>query len=270
MPIETVERHEMTMIRVLAGAILALSISGVSRADEPSTTEDTAATSAGATNVVLVHGATTQGWGWKEVHDILRSKGLKVTVVELPHTSAEDDIAAAKLAVANQSGPTVLVGHSYGGAVITEAGVAPNVKSLVYVAALQPDKGESIAEISSNYPMDIDIKMLDDERYVPNSASYHEVIGADLPRDVTEFMSASSKPMKVDTFEVRFQNAAWHDKPSFGIVPTDDKVLSPDFLRWMYERSGTKVTEVQASHMVYMSQPQVTADVILEAVSSVK
>jgi pimeloyl-ACP methyl ester carboxylesterase len=127
----------------------------------------------------------------------------------------EDDIAATRLAVAVQRGPTVLVGHSYGGAVITEAGVAPKVKALVYVAALQPDKGESLAEISSRFPMDM--KMLDDKRFVPNPASYHDMIGADLPRDVTDFMAASAKPMRVDTFQIRFQHAAWHDKPSFGI-----------------------------------------------------
>jgi pimeloyl-ACP methyl ester carboxylesterase len=226
--------------------------------------------SAGATNVVLVHGGTTDGSGWKDVFQILRAKGVAVTVVALPHTSLEDDIAATRLAVDVQSGPTVLVGHSYGGAVITEAGVAPNVKALVYVAALQPDKGESLAEISSRFPMGMDMKMLDDKRFVPNPASYHDMIGADLPLDVTDFMAASAKPMRVDTFQVRFQHAAWHDKPSFGIVTTEDKVLTPDFLRWMYQRTATKVTEVNSSHMVYMSHPQETADVILEAVSSVK
>lgn len=250
------------MMRVLASALLVLSLSGPASADGPA--------NAGATNVVLVHGGTTDGSGWKDVFQILRAKGLAVTVVALPHTSLEDDIAATRLAVDVQSGPTVLVGHSYGGAVITEAGVAPNVKALVYVAALQPDKGESLAEISSRFPMGIESKMLDDERFVPNPASYHEMIGADLPRDVTDFMAASAKPMRVGTFQMRFQNAAWHDKPSFGIVTTEDKVLTPDFLRWMYQRTATKVTEVKSSHMVYMSHPQETADVILEAVSSVK
>ncbi|MBU1316370.1 MAG: alpha/beta hydrolase [Alphaproteobacteria bacterium] len=250
------------MMRLLASALFVLSVSGPASADGPA--------SAGAGNVVLVHGGTTDGSGWKDVFHILRAKGLAVTVVALPHTSLEDDIAATRLAVDVQSGPTVLVGHSYGGAVITEAGVAPNVKALVYVAALQPDKGESLAEISSRFPMGIDSKMLDDERFVPSRASYHEMIGADLPRDVTDFMAASAKPMRVDTFQMRFQNAAWHDKPSFGIVTTEDKVLSPDFLRWMYQRAATKVTEVKSSHMVYMSHPEETADVILEAVRSVK
>ncbi|MFN7023077.1 MAG: alpha/beta hydrolase [Pseudorhizobium sp.] len=252
----------MTMMRLLARALLVLSISGPAGANWPA--------KAGATNVVLVHGGTTDGSGWKDVFQILWAKGLAVTVVELPHTSLEDDIAATRLAVDVQSGPTVLVGHSYGGAVITEAGVAPSVKARVYVAALQPDKGESLAEISGRFPMGRDMKMLDDKRFVPNPASYHDMIGADLPLDVTDFMAASAKPMRVDTFQIRFQHAAWHDKPSFGIVTTEDKVLTPDFLRWMYQRTATKVTEVKSSHMVYMSHPQETADVILEAVSSVK
>jgi pimeloyl-ACP methyl ester carboxylesterase len=213
----------MTMMKLLASALLVLSISGPASANGPA--------KAGATNVVLVHGGTTDGSGWKDVFEILRGKGLAVTVVELPHTSLEDDIAATRLAVDVQSGPTVLVGHSYGGAVITEAGVAPNVKALVYVAALQPDKGESLAEISSRFPMGMDMKMLDDKRFIPNPASYHDMIGADLPLDVTDFMAASAKPMRVDTFQIRFQHAAWHDKPSFGIVTTEDKVLTPDFLR---------------------------------------
>jgi pimeloyl-ACP methyl ester carboxylesterase len=169
-----------------------------------------------------------------------------------------------------QCGPTVLVGHSYGGAVITEAGAAPDVKALVYVAALQPDKGESLADISSRFPMGIDMKMLDAKRFVPNPATYHEMLGGDLPRDITDFMAASAKPMRVDTFEIRFHNAAWREKPSFGIVTTEDKVLSPDFLRWMYQRTDTKVTEVKSSHMVYISHPQETANVILEAVDLAK
>jgi pimeloyl-ACP methyl ester carboxylesterase len=259
----------MAMKRFLAGALLALSAAAPAYADGPANAQGpskiVASPVSRATNVVLVHGGTTDGSGWKDVFQLLKAKGLTVTIVQLPHTRLEDDIAAVKLAVSSQSGPTVLVGHSYGGAVITEAGVAPNVKALVYVAALQPDKGESLAEISSRFPMGIDSKMLDDKRFVPNRASYHDMLGADLPLDVTDFMAASAKPMRVDTFQMRFQNAAWHDKPSFGIVTTEDKVLSPAFLRWMYSRTATKVTEIKSSHMVYMSHPQETAAVILEA-----
>ncbi len=264
----------MSMMRTLAAALLSLSITSPAYAEGPTNAQTpdkgVASASAPASNVVLVHGGTTDGSGWKDVFEILRAKGLTVTIVQLPHTSLQDDIAAARLAVSSQNGATVLVGHSYGGAVITEAGMAPNVKALVYVAALQPDKGESLAEISSRFPMGIDSKMLDDKRFVPNRATYHEMIGADLPVDVTDFMAASAKPMRVDTFQIPFENAAWHDKPSFGIVTTEDKVLSPEFLRWMYGRTSTKIKEIKSSHMVYMSHPQETADVILEAVNSEK
>lgn len=264
----------MSMMKTLAAALLALSVAGPAYAEGPANAQApdnvVASATAPANNVVLVHGGTTDGSGWKAVFEILRAKGLTVTIVQLPHTSLQDDIAVARLAVSSQNGPTVLVGHSYGGAVITEAGMAPNVKALVYVAALQPDKGESLAEISSRFPTGIDSTMLDDKRFVPNRASYHDMIGADLPVDVTDFMAASAKPMRVDTFQMRFANAAWRDKPSFGIVTTEDKVLSPEFLRWMYHRTSTKVKEIKSSHMVYMSHPQETADVILEAVSSVR
>lgn len=262
----------MSMMRTLAAALLALSITSSAYAEGPTNAQaldkGVASATAPASNVVLVHGGTTDGSGWKDVFEILQAKGLTVTIVQLPHTSLQDDIAAARLVVSSQNGPTVLVGHSYGGAVITEAGMAPNVAALVYVAALQPDRGESLAEISSRFPMGIDSIMLDDKRFVPNRATYHDMIGADLPVEVTDFMAASAKPMRVDTFQKRFENAAWRDKPSFGIVTTEDKVLSPEFLRWMYDRTSTKVKEIKSSHMVYMSHPQETADVILEAVNS--
>ena len=262
----------MAMTRIWIGALLVLSVAGPAYANKPASVLGSSKVVvnpvSSATNVVLVHGGTTGGSGWKDVFQLLNAKGLTVTIVQLPHTSLEDDIAAVNLAVASQCGPTVLVGHSYGGAVITEAGVAPNVKALVYVAALQPDKGESLAEISSRFPMGIDSKMLDDKWFVPNRSSYHDMLGADLPLDVIDFMAASAKPMRVD--RKRFQNAAWHDKPSFGIGTTEDKVLSPAFLRWMYGRTGTKVTVIKSSHMVYMSHPQETAAVILEAVNSGK
>lgn len=264
----------MSMMTTLTAGLLAMSVAvpayAEGRANAQAPDQVVASVGTSASNVVLVHGGTTDGSGWKDVFEILRLKGLAVTIVQLPHTSLKDDIAAVQLAVSSQSGPSILVGHSYGGAVITEAGMAPNVKALVYVAALQPDKGETLAEISSRFPMGIDSKMLDDKRFVPNRASYHDMIGADLPVDVTDFMAASAKPMRVDTFQMRFENAAWHDKPSFGIVTTEDKVLAPEFLRWMYDRASTKVKEIKSSHMVYMSHPRETAEVILDAVNLVK
>jgi pimeloyl-ACP methyl ester carboxylesterase len=190
-------------------------------------------------------------------------------VVQLPHTSLPDDIAATRLVVQQQVGSTVLVGHSYGGAVITEAGSEENVKALVYAAALQPDQGETLAELSKRYPMTIDMKMMGEKRFVPDPASYHDTIAADLPRSLTDFMSASSKPMPVEAFEMTFGHAAWREKPSFGIVATEDKVIPPALLRWMYQRAGAKTTDIASSHMVYMSHPEETAAVIMQAVRSV-
>lgn len=224
---------------------------------------------ADARNVVLVHGATMDGSGWRQVHDILTAKGLSVSVVQLPHTSLADDIAATRLILKQQDGPTVLVGHSYGGAVITEAGDETVVKALVYVAALQPDVGENLTELSQRFPMKIDMKMLDDKSFVPAPDTYHATIAADLPADITAFMSASSKPMTLEPYQTRLRHAAWRDKPTFGVVTTEDKVIPPALLRWMYGRAGTKTTDIVSSHMVYMSHPQETADVILKAVASV-
>lgn len=220
---------------------------------------------ADAQNVVLVHGATMDGSGWREVYDNLTADGLKVSVVQLPHTSFADDVEATRLVLAAQDGPTVLVGHSYGGAVITEAGFADKVGALVYVAALQPDAGETLMDLSARFPMQINMKMLDDTTFVPAPETYRESIAADLPADLTDFMSASSRPMTLEPYSVRFERAAWHDKPSFGIVATDDRTIAPELQHWMYDRSGAQTVEIAASHMVYISRPADVADVIRDA-----
>lgn len=220
---------------------------------------------AGARNVVLVHGATMDGSTWHEVYDLLVKEGLKVSIVQLPHTSMADDVDATRLVLKQQSGPTILVGHSYGGAVITEAGVADNVAALVYVAAFQPEKGETINDLVSRYPMQFHVKMLDDKTFVPDPVHYHDDIAADLPKKETDFLSASSKPMTFEPYGVAIQHTPWKEKPTYGIVTTADKTLSPDLLRWMYARSKAKTTELNGSHMVYMSQPKQVAEVILKA-----
>lgn len=245
----------MTIKKSVFALIAAVAISGPAYAD--------------ARNVVLVHGATMDGSGWRQVYDILKSRGLSVSVVQLPHTSLADDIATTRLILKQQNGTTVLVGHSYGGAVITEAGNDDTVKAMVYVAALQPDAGENLTELSQRFPMKIDMKMLDSKSFVPSPNTYHDSIAADLPEDVTDFMSASAKPMTLEPYQTRFQKAAWHEKPTFGIVATEDKVIPPALLRWMYKRAGTETTDIVSSHMVYMSHPKKTADVILKAVASV-
>jgi len=239
---------------VVAGILLA-SVSGAVMAD--------------AKNVVLVHGATVDGSGWRDVYNLLKAKGLSVSVVQLPHSSMADDVAATRLVLSQQKGPTVLVGHSYGGAVITEAGTDDTVKALVYVAAFQPEKGETLGELSQRFPMKVSLKMLDTTHFVPDPAAYHDSLGADLPVALTSFMSASAKPMSVETFGVKLQAAAWHTKPSYAIVTTQDRTIAPALLKWMYTRSGAKVTELRSSHMAYISHPQEVAKVIMEAVKAV-
>lgn len=224
---------------------------------------------ADASNVVLVHGATMDGSGWHAVYDLLKAKGLTVSVVQLPHTSMADDVAATRLILAQQKGSTVLVGHSYGGAVITEAGTEDTVKALVYVAAFQPEKGETLGELSQRFPMKVNLKMLDSTHFVPDPVAYHDSLGADLPVALTDFMSASAKPMSVETFGVKLQAAAWHTKPSYGIVTTQDRTVAPALLKWMYTRSGAKVTELKSSHLAYISHPDEVAKVIMDAVKAV-
>jgi len=222
-----------------------------------------------ARNVVLVHGATLDGSGWRAVHDLLQAKGLSVSVVQLPHTSMADDVAATRLVLSQQQGSTVLVGHSYGGAVITEAGTGETVKALVYVAAFQPEPGETLGELSQRFPVKVSLKMLDSTHFVPDPATYHDSLGADLPVALTDFMSASARPMSVETFGVKLREAAWHTKPSYAMVTTQDRTIAPALQKWMYTRSGAKVTEVASSHMAHISHPQEVAKVIMDAVKAV-
>ena len=222
-----------------------------------------------ARNVVLVHGATLDGSGWRAVHDLLQAKGLSVSVVQLPHTSMADDVAATRLVLSQQQGSTVLVGHSYGGAVITEAGTGETVKALVYVAAFQPEPGETLGDLSQRFPVKVSLKMLDNTHFVPDPATYHDSLGADLPVALTDFMSASARPMSVETFGVKLREAAWHTKPSYAIVTTQDRTIAPALQKWMYTRSGAKVTEVASSHMAHISHPQEVAKVIMDAVKAV-
>ena len=183
----------------------------------------------------------------------------------MPLTSLEDDVAAVRRVLARMEGPVVLVGHSYGGVVITVAGDDPDVSALVYVAALQPDAGESLGEVSALAPA-----VLADDTLVPSEdgfviidpPKFHDVFGADLPPEVTDFMAISQSPTAGAAFGAEVEAAAWHDKPSFGIVATQDRTVNPDLQRLMYERSGATVTEVEASHAVFLSQPQAVADVI--------
>jgi len=219
-------------------------------------------------NIVLVHGAFADGSGWKAVYETLTKKGFNVTVVQNPLSSLEADVAATKLALDNQDGPVVLVGHSWGGAVITQAGVHDKVAALVYVAAFQPDKGESALTWFTSMPPAPENGVMppDKKGFVYYSKEkFHEGFAGDLSREETDFMYASQGAFAGISFATALTEVAWKKKPSFGIVATEDKSIHPDIERNMYKRSGTRVTEIKGSHVVYMSQPEAVAKVITEA-----
>lgn len=223
-------------------------------------------------NVVLVHGAFADGSGYKALYETLTKKGYNVTIVQNPLTSLEDDVAATKLALDKQNGPTILAGHSWGGAVITEAGNHPNVAALIYIAAFQPDNGESALQwFQTAQPAPENGVLPPDEKGIVyyDKAKFHAGFAADLSKEDADFMYASQGAFFAKGFITNITNAAWRNKPTFGIVATDDKSIVPDIQRNMYKRSNTKVTEIKGSHAVYISQPEKVAAVIVEAAKSV-
>lgn len=219
-------------------------------------------------NVVLVHGAFADGSGWKGLYQVLSKKGYHVTIVQNPLTSLEDDVAATNLALDKQDGPTILVGHSWGGTVITEAGNHPKVAALVYVAALQPDNGEnSVQWLQTAPPAPENGVLAPDDKGIAyyDHAKYHAGFAADISKEDAEFMYASQGAFHAKGFLTPIAKAAWRDKPAYGIVATEDKSINPSIQRAMYKRSNTKITEIKGSHVVFISQPQAVADVIIAA-----
>lgn len=219
-------------------------------------------------NVVLVHGAFADGSGYKALYTSLTKKGYNVTIVQNPLTSLEDDVAATKLVLDKQDGPVILAGHSWGGAVITEAGNHPKVAALVYIAAFQPDKGESVLSLLQTTPPAPENGVLPpDEKGIVYYAKdkFHAGFAADLSKEEADFMYASQGAFHAKGFITPITTPAWKEKPSYGIVATDDKSIAPDIQRTMYKRSNTKITEIKASHVVYISQPEKVAAVIIEA-----
>ncbi|MFK3796569.1 alpha/beta fold hydrolase [Pseudomonas sp. NPDC088444] len=225
----------------------------------------------GAKNIVIVHGSFVDGSGWRVVHDILIHKGYKVTVVQQPATNLDADVAATREILDQQVGPVVLVGHSSGGGVISAAGVRDKVKALVYVAALQPEVGESMGQLIASMPSPSDdVRPTRDGHLFFDRSKFGTDFAGDLTSNRTDFMAASQPAATAATFGTQAWAAAWHNKPSYGIVATEDHALSPDLQRWMYQRAGSKVTEIKASHAVYISQPEAVAKVIEDAALAVK
>ncbi|WP_428031617.1 alpha/beta fold hydrolase [Ancylobacter sp.] len=239
----------------LAGTLLfALAAAVPARAAEP------------VKNVVIVHGALADGSGWRKVHDLLIAKGFNVTIVQAPMTTFEADVTAARRILDLQDGPSVLVGHSYGGMIITEAGNADNVAGLVYIAAFQPDAGENLLDLAGRTPpATTGIKATADEFLYLDPDVYAADFAADVPAAEARFMANSQVfPSKL-AFETRIKQAAWKSKKSWALVATADRAINPELMRTMAKRAGSTTAEVEGSHAVFMSQPQAVADLIVEA-----
>jgi pimeloyl-ACP methyl ester carboxylesterase len=223
-------------------------------------------------NIVLVHGAWADGSGWKGVYDILVRDGYNVSIVQEPETSFQEDVAATKRVLALQGGPCILVAHSYGGSVITEAGTDPSVVGLVYIAAHMPDAGESEADNGKRFPSDLSksdaVKKTADGFDYLDPAQFHEYFAADLPLEQAAFMARSQVLIADANFHTAITTPAWRSKPSWMLVATNDRVINPDLERWYAARAGSPMVEVPgASHSVYISRPKEVAALIEEAAS---
>jgi len=222
-------------------------------------------------NVVLVHGAFADGSGWRRVYDDLTARGYRVTIVQNPLTSLADDVAATRRALDRQDGPAVLVGHSWGGTVITEAGVHPKVRALVYVSALSPDAGQTTAQLYKGYttPPEFVIDTHADGFGFIKAENFRAGFAADTSPADAAFLRDSQVPINMAAFGTVLENAAWRAKPSWAVIATQDRAFDQRMLHDMARRIGAKVTEVPASHAVFMTQPKVVADVIDKAARQV-
>jgi pimeloyl-ACP methyl ester carboxylesterase len=222
-----------------------------------------------ARNVVLVHGGFVDGSGWQGVYDALTADGYRVAIVQNPTLSLEGDAAATRRIIDRMDGPVVLVGHSYGGAVITEAGLDDKVSALVYIAAFAPDKGESVNTLIAGFPADgpqPPILPPQDGFLFLDRDKFHASFAGDLPAGQAAFMADSQVPWGVDALGGTISEAAWRVKPSWYLVTGGDRMIPPSAQRSMAERTGATVTEAPGtSHSVYVSQPQAVASVIKQA-----
>ena len=219
----------------------------------------------GVKNIVIVHGAFADGSGWENVFKLLKNRGYNVTLVQNPLTSLEDDVAATERIIDKQDGPVILVGHSWGGAVITQAGISPKVVSLVYVAAFVPEVGETVLDLVKTAPPAAENGILppDDKGLIwYDKAKFHAGFAADVSAEKADFMFASQAPIAVKAFVTPLTQAAWKTKPSYAIVATEDKSINPQIERTMYKRAGSVVTEIKGSHALFIPKAKAVADVI--------
>jgi len=222
--------------------------------------------------VVLVHGGFVDGSGWEDVYRILEKAGHRVSIVQNPTTSLADDVAVTRRVIAEQQGPVVLVGHSYGGAVVTEAGNDPKVAGLVYIAAFAPDRGESVASLIKDPPAGAPVPPIlppQDGFLALDKTRFAASFAADVAPEKAEFMANSQVPWGLAALNGAVTEASWKSKPSWYLVATDDRMIPPPAQRAMSKRAGATVVEVKGSHAVYVSQPEAVADLIKTAARSV-
>jgi pimeloyl-ACP methyl ester carboxylesterase len=219
-------------------------------------------------NVVLVHGGLVDGSGWEGVYKALKKRGYAVTIVQNATTSLADDVATTKRAIAEQNGPVILVGHSYGGVVITEAGNDPKVAGLVYIAAFAPEKGESASSLIKNAPPGAPVPPIlppVDGYLLLDKAKFPAFFAGDVSPEKAAFMADSQVPWGVNAVEGAVSEPSWKTKPSWYLLTTEDKMIPPDAQRQMAKRAGATIVEVKGSHSIYVSQPQAVATLIEKA-----
>lgn len=258
-------RKSITTISALAAAV------SLSVALPAANAADTIPKDQAVKNVVLIHGAFADGSGWKGVYDNLTKRGYHVTVVQNPLTSLADDVATTKRALERQDGPVILVGHSWGGTVITEAGVDPKVQGLVYVSALSPDAGETTAQQYEGFApaSEFVIETTKDGFGYVSQAKFKAGFAHDVSDAEAAFMSASQVPINMSAFGTKLEHAAWRTKASWAVIATEDKAFDQAMLIHMAERIKAKITKVSASHALFMTQPAVIADTIDQAAKTV-
>jgi pimeloyl-ACP methyl ester carboxylesterase len=223
--------------------------------------------------IVLVHGGFVDGSGWEDVYKILKKAGYSVSIVQNPTLSLEDDVAVTKRVIATQSGPVVLVGHSYGGVVITEAGNDPKVAALVYIAAFAPDKGESVASLIKDPPPGAPVPPIlppQDGFLFLDKAKFAASFADDVPAEKAAFMADSQVPWGVAALSGSITEPAWKTKPSWYLVATDDRMIPPPAQQFMSKRAGSTVVETKGSHSVYVSKPEAVAALIDRAAKGMK
>jgi pimeloyl-ACP methyl ester carboxylesterase len=222
-------------------------------------------------NIVLVHGGFVDGAGWEGVHKILTKDGYNVSIVQNPTISLEGDVKATKLILAAQDGPAILVGHSYGGAVITEAGNDPNVAGLVYITAFAPDQGESVGTLIKDPPPGAPVPPImppQDGFLFLEKKAFPASFAGDVNPEKAAFMADSQVPWGLEALNGAISQPAWKTKPSWYLVVTEDKMIPPDAQRAMSKRAGSKVVEVKGSHAIYVSQPEAVANLIKQAATA--